>query len=100
MSRLWVLVVGAFASTAMAQEIELIGRDSNPFDRFGAAVAVSGDTAIVGAPGYDHQGREDCGAVFVFRRTAGSWSPVTRFVPYGAPAGLRFGSSVAMWNAA
>jgi len=41
-------------------------------DAFGASVAIDGDLIAVGAPGAD-VGATDAGAVYVFRRIAGSW---------------------------
>jgi hypothetical protein len=43
-------------------------------DWFGGAVALSGDTALIGAPWYDSAGKTDRGAVYVFVRSGTSWS--------------------------
>ncbi len=59
--------------------------------KFGAAVALSGDTAVVGAPELD--------AVYVFYRDrggAGNWGLVKTF--YGEASGDNFGYSVALWG--
>jgi hypothetical protein len=64
--------------------------------RFGSAVAIEGDVAVVGAPG---MGRH--GAAFVYEREARSWSLIT--ILHGAEyysgessAGLAFGAQVAV----
>lgn len=62
---------------------------------FGDAVAVDGDTAVVGAPGHDLPAR-DTGAAYVFVRTAGVWTLEAKLSPVGPPAVTRFGVSVAV----
>lgn len=57
---------------------KLTANDGVPFDRFGASVAVSGDYALIGAPGRDDSG-DNAGTVYIFRRLAsGVWSQVDR----------------------
>ena len=63
---------------------------------FGYSVAISGDTAIVGAPLDDDKGPES-GSAFVFRRDEGgadNWGEVTEITPSDTAAGDRFGWSV------
>jgi hypothetical protein len=57
---------------------------------FGAAVAVSGDKAVVGAPCHGPYGR-----AYVFARTATGWKQVAELKPPGTP-GSCFGSAVAV----
>ncbi|CAG9467506.1 unnamed protein product [Pedinophyceae sp. YPF-701] len=60
--------------------------------RFGAAVAVSGDLAAVGAPGV----ADGAGAVFVFRRVGGAWAGVAAVSePRGTSAELGASLSLA-----
>ena len=70
-----------------ADSWELIKRlRANDFadgDEFGRAVALDGDTAIVGAPWKDHSGLEKAGAAYIFRRDMGganNWGFVTRII--------------------
>jgi hypothetical protein len=42
-------------------------------DRFGTAVAISGDYAVVGAP-LRNESTDDEGAAYIFERTAGEWT--------------------------
>jgi hypothetical protein len=42
---------------------------------FGYSIAVSGDTAVVGDAFQDRDGRHGAGAVYIFDRTGGTWSP-------------------------
>src|SRR5215475_6340400 len=46
--------------------------------RFGASVAISGDTAVVGAPGDPGELGLQQGSAYVFVRSSGSWRPRTR----------------------
>jgi len=55
------------------------------FDLFGSAVAVDGDSLIVGAPGEDLGGETNAGASYVFVRAGGSWSLQQRLAS-SAPA--------------
>jgi len=54
------------------------GSGSN--DYFGSAVAISGDTAVIGARGFDSPG-EDSGTVYVFVRSGTTWTQQARLVP-------------------
>lgn len=69
-------------------------------DRFGTAVAVSGDVIVVGAPGFDDWSErlgliEGSGAAFVFRRVAGIWTEEVRLTAWDGGVGQRFGVAVA-----
>ncbi|MGH9854629.1 MAG: hypothetical protein ACREBD_32765, partial [Blastocatellia bacterium] len=63
---------------------------------FGAAVAISGDTAIIGAPGTYLGGKSSQGIVQVFVRSGGVWSYQGYLVANDGEAGDQFGSSVAL----
>jgi hypothetical protein len=68
---------------------------------FGAAVAISGDRIVIGAPTEDLDPFTDTplilgGAVYVFERTGGEWSPIAFRLRAGdAMEGAMFGTSVA-----
>jgi hypothetical protein len=53
-------------------ETRLQSPNAAPFDLFGSAVAVSGDSILVGAIGRDNGGT-DTGIVYAFRRVSGLW---------------------------
>lgn len=62
-------------------------------DMFGAAAALAGDIAVIGAPGAGEQ----IGAAYVFRRGAnGAWTQVQRLTPVGADGRALYGSAVAV----
>ncbi|MFZ5875743.1 MAG: cadherin-like beta sandwich domain-containing protein [Nitrospirota bacterium] len=84
---------------------------SNPGvnDRFGASVAVFGDTLVVGAPGEDsmasgingdqtNNAEADSGAAYVFTRVNGVWSQQAYVKASTPDAADVFGSSVALYG--
>ena len=75
------------ASCAVPQR--LASPDLAVGDRFGATVALSGDTLAITAPGAEP------GAVYVYVRAAGNWSQQARIAPSSA-AGERFGAALAL----
>ncbi len=60
---------------------------------FGQSVALAGDLLAIGAP-RDMSGTIRTGAVHLYERLAGVWSPRGRLVPAGGSSGERFGWSV------
>lgn len=64
-------------------------------DLFGEAVALSGNTAVVGSPSDDPQGL-DSGSVFAFTQAEGEWLVQGNIFPADASAGDRFGASVSI----
>lgn len=66
-------------------------------DGFGAAVAIDGDLAVVGAPGQKVGGSDRAGAVHVFEREEdGTWAP-TQVLSAAQPVSFEnFGASVAL----
>jgi hypothetical protein len=78
------------------QQAQLLAGDAATWDAFGAAVAVSGDTALVGAPGRSAGAREEAGAVYIFTRINGAWIQQAQLVAPDAAAQAGFGASVAL----
>ncbi|WP_462320683.1 hypothetical protein [Halochromatium sp.] len=64
-------------------------------DFFGWSIALSGDTALVGAWLDDERGR-DAGAAYVFTRRGNRWSPEAKLTAADAKAGDFFGAAVAL----
>lgn len=60
---------------------------------FGAALALSGDTLVVGAP-FDDNGADNVGAIYVFQRNGTSWAPAARVTTLSPQS--RFGAAVAL----
>ncbi len=83
---------------AFSQQAILVASDAAPADRFGSALAINGDVAIVGAPfanAVPPGGTNTRGGAYLFRRTAGLWTASARFAPATQVNGERFGRGVA-----
>ena len=77
------------------QTAKLTASDGQADDSFGGSVAISGDTAIVGADGDDDLGT-DAGSAFVFEKINGTWTQTAKLTASDGQAGDRFGFSVAI----
>ena len=80
------------AATAWSQQAELTAADGGPSYYFGSSVAVSGSTAVVGAPGRGTQ----MGAAYVFVRSGTAWSQQAQLIAADGAFGDQFGISVAI----
>jgi hypothetical protein len=81
-----------------AQAAQLTASDAEDEDYFGGSVAISGDTAVVGAYEEDGAG-SNRGAAYVFERNQGgadSWGQVTKLTASDAENDDYFGFSVAI----
>ncbi|MBK8430871.1 MAG: FG-GAP repeat protein [Chloroflexi bacterium] len=78
-----------------SQQAKLTANDPAMDDWFGSSVAVSGDTAVIGAYG-DDDGGSDSGSAYVFTRTGGVWSQQAKLTASDPAAGDWFGRSVAV----
>ncbi len=81
-------------SIGWSQVVKLTASDGAAVDRFGHALAISGDLAIVGAPLDDDDG-PDSGSAYVFDGSAG-WSQVAKITPLDGAALNQFGYSAAI----
>ncbi len=88
-----VYVFERFGAT-WVQTQKLLASDADPGDGFGR-VALSGDTALVGAGGDDEAGA-DAGAVYVFERDGGVWLERQKLLAAEPGAGNGFGAVVSM----
>jgi VCBS repeat-containing protein len=78
--------------------IEPLG-GSRPGDQFGYAVAIHGDTVVVGAPRQWDAASNVTGAAYIYQRHAGgsnAWNCVKKLVASDATDGARFGTAVAI----
>ncbi|MEE8154185.1 MAG: FG-GAP repeat protein [Phycisphaerales bacterium] len=84
------------------QVAKLTASDPHPIDHFGWSVAVSGDIALVGAPGTnDATGQLHCdsGSAYIFQRDFGgpdNWGEVVKLIPSDTMCGDVFGGAVAL----
>jgi hypothetical protein len=76
------------------QVAKLTPADGAAEDRFGCAVAVSGDTIVIGARGDDDHGT-DSGSAYVFREnSAGDWEEIFKLTDADGADGDWFGRAV------
>eukprot|EP01043_Picozoa_sp_COSAG02_P069237 COSAG02_NODE_11785_length_1654_cov_7.265595_1_plen_149_part_10 len=97
--RLLLLVLATPAGRAQEDAYEaskLTAADAAADDYFGISVAVSGDTAVVGAR-WDGDGGDYSGSAYVFsKQPDGSWSQASKLTAADAAAYDYFGISVAV----
>ncbi len=74
------------------QVARLAARDGSPAENFGAALAISSQIAVIGAPGQNLQQ----GAVYVYRRNGDAWTQEARLVSPNAADRQFFGQAVAI----
>lgn len=70
------------AGDLFRQEASLTDPDPAVLGRLGWAVAISGETALVGAP-YDDVNGTESGSAYVFTRTGTTWTQQARLTPTG-----------------
>ncbi|SEM36680.1 FG-GAP repeat-containing protein [Stigmatella aurantiaca] len=76
---------------------KLTAEDGAPGDLFGYAVAVHGNTAVVGAPLDDDSGT-DSGSAYVFVRSGTVWTQQQKLTSPGTAAGDVFGHAVTVYG--
>ncbi len=79
---------------AWTQQAKLLASDGAADDRFGSAVAVSGNLAVIGAEFAD-VAAPNSGAAYVFGRNGTSWVQQAKLAPVNAAAYDTFGYSLA-----
>jgi hypothetical protein len=84
--------VFTYGSAGWKQAAELRGSDTAGGDGFGYTVAISGDSAIVGAP--DHS--KNAGRAYVFAHSGSSWTQITELKGSDTVSDNGFGVSVAI----
>jgi hypothetical protein len=77
------------------QEAKLLASDGAGGDDFGTSVSVSGDTALIGAPGTDDNG-SGAGSAYVFARRDRTWTQQAEIMPDDGTTVERFGTCVAV----
>lgn len=82
------------SGAAWSQQQKLIAQDRNTADRFGASVAISGESALIGSPLGNVGPNTDQGAAYVFVRNGTTWSQQQKLIASaGIPNGY-FGASL------
>ncbi len=80
------------SGTTWTQQAKVSASDAAAGDLFGAAIAISGDTVAVGAPGDD----EASGSVYVFQRSGTTWTQQAKVSASDAARGDLFGAFIAI----
>lgn len=83
------------SGSVWTEEAELTASDAIPGDRFGGAVSLSGDTALIGAQNHDGPASLS-GAAYVFVRHGTTWSQEARLTASDGESQDGFGYSVAL----
>ncbi len=76
------------------EQPKLTAADGAANDNFGSAVAVSGDTAVVGAPNDDVGANSNQGSAYIFVRVGMAWSQQQKLTAADGGAGDQFGIAV------
>ncbi|WP_264486864.1 hypothetical protein [Luteolibacter arcticus] len=95
--------------TQWTQQAYLKASNTSAMEQFGAAVAISGDTVVVGASGDDssatgvngdetNTGSSNSGAAYVFTRSNGEWTQQAYLKASNTGAGDSFGYDVAIFG--
>jgi len=93
---LLLIAMSAWAVTPV-EEVKLLADDGAPNDFFGFNVALSGDTAVIGATKVDDDIRGvDVGAAYVFTRSGNSWHQQAKLTADDGAAKDEFGGKVAL----
>lgn len=84
--------------TTWAQEALLRATDKHNGDYFGWSVAINdaGNIAVIGAPGSPSNGAAKSGAVYIFTRSATTWTEAAKITTTTPVANGSFGTSVAI----
>jgi len=80
------------SGSTWTEQQKLVPDDSADWDQFGIAVALSGDTALVGA----WAPFTNTGAVYVFTRSGSVWTQQQKLSASDAAAGDEFGTAIAI----
>jgi len=89
------LLAAGQARAAGGQEAKLLPADGEAGDRFGYAVALDGNTALVGAEASGDNG-QFTGSAYVFVRSGAVWTQQAKLLPAEAESSDHFGWSVAL----
>ena len=77
------------------ERAKIIANDAKAGDLFGNTVAISGETAVIGAPGVDDAGPE-AGAAYVFGRSGDNWIQQAKLIGNDIGTFDQFGAAIAI----
>src|SRR2546427_1801066 len=84
------------SGTTWSVQQQLVASDAAASDAFGSAVAISGDTIVVGAPLDDTPAGTDAGSAYVFVRSGTTWTEQQKLVASDAAAIDGYGYTVSI----
>lgn len=84
------------SGSTWTQQQKIVASDAAQDAAFGYAVALSGNTALIGAPGAAQGTLTEAGAAYVFTRTGTTWTLEQRLAASDAAAADQFGDSVSL----
>ena len=82
----------------LSEQVKFTGSGGAAGDELGRSVAISGNTAVLGAPFADPGTTTDAGAAHVFVRSGTTWSQQATLVASDATDDDNFGTSVAIYG--
>lgn len=82
------------ASNAWTLQQEVFANPAISLEQFSSAVALDGNTLVVGAPLHTSTAGTSQGAAYVFTRTGVTWTQQAKLIPNDPAAFAEFGSSV------
>ena len=94
---IWALAPLLIAASTLSAQEKILAEDGASEDFFGFSVAISEDTAVVGAfRADDHANGIDAGAAYVFTRSDGAWQQQAKLTARDGQAGDTLGGNVAV----
>jgi uncharacterized repeat protein (TIGR01451 family) len=84
------------SGTTWTEQQKILAADGMLGDSLGRSVALSGNTAVIGAPGANPFGMLDAGAAYVFVRAGAVWTQQSKLVASDGNGFDRFGESCAV----
>jgi len=75
---------------------KLVAADGRPVDWFGNAVAIAGDTIVVGAYGAHYADQAMRGSLYVYTAAGGTWTQAQQLVADDGDGGDAFGQAIAL----
>jgi FG-GAP repeat/LVIVD repeat len=90
----WVPML--FATSEEIPTVKWEPADGMPGDKFGRAVCISGDYAIIGADQDEEGGNVNQGSAYIYEKSNGFWTMKTKLLANDGAASDRFGFSVSI----
>lgn len=80
------------------EQQKLSATDKQAYHRFGSAVSVSGNYAVIGAPFANGSQSSDAGAAYIFERNGSTWTQQQKLLASDSSSNARFGFSVSVFG--